>query len=82
MKTIPVSSRSKAIAALLDQARQGAVILRDSAGHEYVLAEIDDFDREIQLAREDKDLMRFLDERGRQPATLSLDEVKDTLGIP
>ena len=81
MGSIPVSSRSKAIAALLDEARQGALIFRDADGWEHVLAGIDDFDREIQLSRKDPALMQFLDERGRQPSILRLDEVKATLGI-
>jgi hypothetical protein len=81
LKTISVSARSKALAGLLEAARKGAVILRDAEGREYILAELDDFDREIRLAREDSDLMRFLDERGRPSETLSLAEVKEALGV-
>lgn len=81
MKTIPVSSRSKVVAALLAEARRGALILRDAAGREYVLAEVDEFGREIELARQDDDLMRFLDDRGRQAASLSLGEAKERLGL-
>lgn len=81
MKTVTVSAQSKAVVALLDKARQGALILHDPDGRAYILAEIDDLDPEIEWARKDPDLMRFLDERDSQTAVLSLEEVKAALGI-
>lgn len=81
MKTIPVSLRSKVLKALLDQARGGNVILQAPDGSEFVLAEIDDFDREIQLTRQNKELMELLDRRARQPATVSLEELKAELDL-
>jgi hypothetical protein len=49
------------------------IILSQSScknGREFILAEIDDFDREIELARKNKALMKLLDERGKQTKTL------------
>ena len=44
-------------------------------------AEIDDFDREIELTRQNEELMRLLDSRGREKANIPLDEAKARLGI-
>ena len=41
----------------------------------------DDFDREIELARGNKALMRLLDARARQSQALSLGTVKAQLGV-
>jgi hypothetical protein len=81
MKTIPVSKRSRSINVLLKRARRENVILQSAEGDSFLLAELDEFDREIELTRGNKDLMRLLDARARQSKTLSLERVKAQLGI-
>jgi hypothetical protein len=46
VKTIKISKQAKTVNALLKQARQEGVILRSPDGDEFILAEIDDFDRD------------------------------------
>ena len=74
MKTLTVSARERALSALLKRAQRGGVILRSPEGREFILAEIDDFDREIELTRKNKRLMKLLDERAKQTRTISLAE--------
>ncbi len=81
MKTVTVSGRAKTLNALLKRARRGGLILRSPDGREFILAEIDDFNREIELTRKNKRLMKLLDERGKQTKTLGLAEVKAQLGL-
>ena len=81
MKTIPVSKRSREINVLLKRARRENVILRSADGGEFLLAELDDFDREIELIRGNKALLKLLDERARQSQTLSIRTAKTRLGI-
>ena len=81
MKTIRVPKQAKTVNALLKRARQENVILRSAEGDEFLLAELDDFDREIELTRENKQLMKLLDERSKEKATVSLQEAKKRLGI-
>jgi len=80
MKTVHVSSRSRVLNVLLRQAGQENLVLRAPDGREFVLAEIDDFSREIELTRENKKLMAFLDRRGREDATVPLAEARRRLG--
>jgi hypothetical protein len=80
MKTIRVSSRSRVLNGLLRQAGDENLVLRAPDGREFVLAEIDDFLREIELTRENKKLMAFLDRRGREKATVPLAEARRKLG--
>ena len=47
----------------------------------FVLAKVDDFDREIKLARQNDKLMAYLNERARERATIPLDDIKKELRL-
>ena len=81
MRTIKVSKESRAVNTLLKRARHENVILRSAEGTEFILAEIDDFNREIELTRQNKHLMKLLEGRAKQKASVSLDDAKRILGI-
>jgi hypothetical protein len=81
MKSISISRRAKTVTTLLKRAKRGGLILRSPDGDEFILAEIDDFNREIELARQNKELMKLLDERGTQTKTLKASEVRTQLGL-
>ena len=81
MKTVRVSARSKAINALLEQARKQDVIVQAADGSEFMVTSIDDFDREIAATRRNKKLMAYLDGCARPSKLIPLDEVKRRLGL-
>ncbi len=81
MKTIAISRRARSVTALLKRAKRENVLLRSPDGNEFVLAEVRDFNREIELARENRALMKFLDSRGRQPQTISTEDARTMLGL-
>jgi hypothetical protein len=81
MKTITVSARARTLNALLTQALDENLILKTEDGREFLLAELDSFDREIELTRQNKELMQLLDQRGREKATVSLREARTQFGI-
>ena len=59
MKTIRVSKQARSLNALLKRAHRENVILRSADGDEFILAEIDDFSREIELTRQNKQLLKL-----------------------
>lgn len=81
MKTIAVSKRAKGVNDLLKHAQRENIIVRSPDGAEFILAEIDDFNREIELTRQNKKLMKFLEQRAKQTKTIPLEEVKTQLGL-
>ena len=81
MKTVTVSARAKSINALLKQARRENIIIRSPDGREFILAELDDFNREIELTRKNQRLMKFLDHRARQEKTIPLDDARKQLRL-
>ena len=81
MKTINISTKAKTINSLLRKATGGGLILRSPEGREFILAEIDDFDREIELTRQNKALMKFLASRGKQTKSVKAADVRKQLGL-
>ena len=81
MKTIRVSKQARALLALLKRAKRDNVILRSPEGEEFILAEIDDFDREIELTRENRQLMKLLESRAKQKVTISMEEARRQLNL-
>jgi hypothetical protein len=61
--------------------QRGGLILRSPEGQEFILAEISDFNREIELTRQNKALMRLLDARGKQSKTFKASEVKKQINL-
>ena len=81
MKTVNISTKEKTINSLLKKAQRGGLILRSPKGQEFILAEVDDFNREIELTRQNKALMKFLDSRGKRTKTIKTSEMKKQLGL-
>ena len=82
MKTVNIPTKAKTINSLLKKSSKGRTnVSRSPKGREFILAEIDDFDREIELTRQNKALMKFLDSRGKQTKAVKAAEVKKQLGL-
>lgn len=81
MKTVDIPTQAKTVTSLLKKAQKGGLILRSPNGQEFILAETDDFSREIELTRHNKALMKLLDSRGKHTKTLKASEVKKQLGL-
>jgi len=73
--------KRETINSLLKKAQKGRLILRSPEGQEFILAEIRDFSREIELTRQNKALMRLLDARGKQTKTVKTAGLKKQLGL-
>jgi len=82
MKTLDVSDELPSVKELLELASDENVILTTSEGREFIVAEIDDFDRELELIRENDELMEFLRLRSSEDKTFTLSEVREKLGLP
>lgn len=82
MKTLDVSDELPSVKELLELASDENVILTTPEGREFIRAEIDDFDRELELIRENDELMEFLRLRSSEDKTFTLSEVREKLGLP
>jgi len=79
MKLINLAEQPLDITHVLELAQEGPVVLLAADGREYVLAEADDFDREVEQLRNSVVFQRFLDERSAYQTTkrrIPLDEIR------
>jgi hypothetical protein len=81
MKTIEIAGNTIDIQELLRLASDNNLILRTEDGKEFLLAEVDDFEQEVALVRQQPELMAFLEERSKPDTTYTLDQVKEMLGL-
>lgn len=81
MKTVTISPNARRIRELLAQASQDNLILRAPDGREFILAEIDDFNREVELTRQNKALMKLLEARSKPKKRVPLAEARQLLGL-
>jgi hypothetical protein len=81
MKTVDLACGTPNLPTLLDMASEDNLILRTADGREYVLAEVDDFDREVALVRQNQELMEFLEQRSLPGQTYTIDEARKILEL-
>jgi hypothetical protein len=81
MKTVDLTTQLATLEEVLSLADQENVVLRTKEGREYVVAELDDFDRELELVRQNEELMELLARRSKDEPTFSLEEVRRELGL-
>ena len=63
MKMINLAEQPIDITHILELAQEGPVVLLAADGREYVIAEADDFEQEVEQLRNSLAFQRFLDER-------------------
>jgi hypothetical protein len=81
MNVIDLTQQHVDIFHALELAHDGPLVLIAPDGREYVLAEADDFDREVELLRSNAAFQQFLDERlaakhQRRPVTDVLRDIE------
>ena len=81
MKIVELTTIEPTLAELLDLAGEDTLILKTSEGREFVLAEVDDFDTEIALVRQNEELMALFAERSREKKTYTLQQMREQLGL-
>ncbi len=81
MKTLQVSERLPSLNEVLSLAREESLVLQLNSGEAFLLAEIDDFDEEVQQTVQNEELMRLLDKRSEETETLTLAQVREQLEL-
>ena len=81
MKTVDLTSVTPTVSELLDLADEDPILIKTPAGREFILVKVDDFAEEIERTRQNAELMAFLDERSRETATYTLEQVRERLKL-
>jgi hypothetical protein len=81
MKVIDLKSETHSVDELITLAKSETVLIHSADGFDFILEEADEFDREVaSLGGSDK-FMSFLEERSKEEADISLNEVAKKRGI-
>jgi hypothetical protein len=77
MKTMKLEDLD--LTAAIDLARREPLLLVTSDGQEFLLAEADDFDKEVETLRQSEAFQRFLEQRSRSTRRFSLEDVEEEI---
>jgi hypothetical protein len=81
MRTIEILDESPKLNEMLKLASEENILIKTIDGRNFVLVEVDDFEEEIRLIRQNEELMRLLDERSLETKTYSIEEVRRKLKL-
>jgi hypothetical protein len=81
MKVIDLKSETHSIDELITLAKSEAVLIHSFDGHDFILEEADEFDREVASLGESDKFMSFLEERSGEENDIPLKEVAKRRGI-
>ena len=79
MKSIDLRKDSVDLPQLLHLAGEGSVLIVTQDGHEYILAEADDFDAEVEALRKSAHFQSFLDQRMNENERVPIEEIERDL---
>ena len=57
------------------------MIINAPQGKQFVLAELEDFELEVEQLKNSKEFMAFLDQRSKERGTTSIEELRQELGV-
>ncbi|PYS59321.1 MAG: hypothetical protein DMF73_20500 [Acidobacteria bacterium] len=81
MKTIELTLGTASIHELVELAGRENIIINTQGGKQFVLAELDDFELEVEQLKNSKEFMAFLDQRSKERGTIPVEELRRDLGI-
>ena len=81
MKLIEIGNSRISLDELLEMACKETVILRKPDSNDFVLTTVDEFDLEVELLRNNREFMTYLEELSNKKATISIDDVEKKLNL-
>ena len=79
MTVIELAETHPTLDEVIGLAKDGVVVLRKPDGSAFVLAQLDDFEVEVELLRNNPDFLSFLRQLSRDDASISLEDLRKEL---
>ena len=76
MKSVDLRNENLHLSQLLRLAEEDAVLVVAQDGHEFILAEADDFDAEVEALRKSTRFQSFLDRRMSETSRIPIEEIE------
>ena len=81
MKVIELGHSHPTIDEVLGLAKEGLVVLRGPDGSVFALSQVDDFDVEVELLKNNPEFMAFLRQLSQEEATITLQDLRKELAL-
>ena len=79
MKTVDLRDQTLNLQELLRMAQSDSLLILADDDHSYTLEEADEFEKEVAKLGQSERFVAFLKERGKEPGSISLEEVEKRL---
>jgi hypothetical protein len=81
MKVVELGNKPRTLDEVMGLAEEELVVLRRPDGSVFALSQVDDFDVDVQLLKNNPDFMAFLTQLSQQKASLSLEDLRKELAL-
>jgi hypothetical protein len=81
MTVIELADTHPTLDEVIGLAKGGVVVLRKPDGSAYALAQLDDFEVEVELLRNNPEFLSFLSQLSREDASISLEDLREELAL-
>jgi hypothetical protein len=81
MKVIEIEQAHPTLDEVIGLAEEEIVVLRKADGAMFALAQVNDFEVEVELLRNNAEFMAFLRQLSQEEATISLEELREELAL-
>jgi hypothetical protein len=81
MTVIDLAETQPTLDEVIGLAKDGVVVLRQPDGSAFALAQLDDFEVEVELLRNNPDFLSFLRQLSREEASISLEDLRRELAL-
>ena len=81
MTVIELSETHPTLDEVIGLAKDGVVVLRKPDGSAFALAQLDDFEVEVEILRNNPDFLSFLRQLSREDASISLEDLRKELAL-
>jgi hypothetical protein len=79
MTVIELAETHPTLDEVIGLAKDGVVVLRKPDGSAFALAQLEDFEVEVELLRNNPDFLSFLRQLSREDASISLEDLRKEL---
>jgi hypothetical protein len=81
MTVINLAETHPTLDEVMGLAKDGVVVLQKPDGTAFALAQLDDFEVEVELLRNNPDFLNFLRQLSREDASISLTDLRKELAV-
>jgi hypothetical protein len=81
VKVIELNNAHPTVDELIDLAQDGLVVLRKADGSVFALSQVEDFDVEVELLKNNPEFMTFMKQLSQEKAAISLEDLRRELGL-